>query len=114
MKLLCFAVLWPNVTFSHKTNPNQYYDALTRSVGKLPVQRCCFNGANVGGIVMMIMVIGIVMMMIMMVVRIIMIVTKSWMTRMMTVPLRWTVSSMWPEGRMTLLGLTRSSMMMPI
>ena len=78
---------------------------LTRAVGKLPVQRCCFNGANVGGIVMMV---------IMVVVRMIMIVTKSWMTRMMTVPLRWTVSSMWPEGRMTLLGLTRSSMMMPI
>ena len=38
------------------------------------------------------------------------------MTRMMTRmtgPLRWTVSSMWPEGRMTSLGLTRS-MMMPI
>ena len=31
----------------------------------------------------------------------------------MTVPLRWMVSSMWPEGRMTSLGLTRS-IMMPI
>ena len=29
-------------------------------------------------------------------------------------PLRWTVSSMWPEDRMTLLGLTRSTMMMMI
>ena len=40
---------------------------LTRAVGKLPLQRCCFNGANVGGIVMMV---------IMVVVRMIMIVTR--------------------------------------
>ena len=57
---------------------------LTRAVGKLPVQRCCFNGANVGGIVTMV---------IMVVVRMIMIVTKSWMTRMMVRMMTWMMTS---------------------